>query len=124
MKFIVYLVICLSTSVAFAKGADKKAARKPSSEKLTLESLKCSVDGGGADRVDVPVQSGVGQLSKFTNHKGHKVAVGFFRGDEFESQQLLELTLDGSTSSIYDPKESLYILTNEKGVRLQCYVAR
>ncbi len=85
---------------------------------------QCVVDQGGANRQTVAVTTISGAqvaAPTVTNYGGHKLTAVFNKGDQFESQQLLWLTMDGTYNQTYDPGRSLYKLVHDDGTQMQCY---
>jgi hypothetical protein len=94
-------------------------------ETLSSMPLSCSVSKLGSDRVDVSVKETMGLPPEDkVNYKGHKIAVGFKSGSQFEGQEVLAMELNGYVSQVYDPKKSLYKLSTPDYVELQCYLDR
>jgi hypothetical protein len=123
MKQIIFLMIFFMTAFCFAKDAVKtnKKSRKPSSMRLALTSIKCSVDSNG-EKVDVPLQETMGgDIGKKISFKGTQVGAGFYAGDQYEGQQVLSMYMNGTYSKIYSAKEGLYVLESQNGIRFQCY---
>lgn len=86
--------------------------------------LTCSIDKHGAARQDLTVQTLNGAEDaewQFMTFQGHKAAVRFNAGDQFEGQRLLWLRLDDRSFKVYDPTKTLYKLHASDGVTIQCY---
>jgi hypothetical protein len=91
--------------------------------KLNAEALKCQFDINGKHRKEIPIALGFPSNLKITEIEGFKIGATFSPGDMFESQQLLAMSMNGITSTVYDPKDSLYVLNDESGMaRFQCWV--
>jgi hypothetical protein len=90
---------------------------------ISFDKLKCVADTGGSQRIDVAAKRTMGSApDQKINYNGNTVAVGFFEGDQFEGQQVLNMELNGFQSKVYDPKKSLYILEAPNMVKIQCYI--
>lgn len=93
-----------------------------SSAKIPFSKVNCQVDTDGSSIQKLPLKPGYTvQYTKKYNYNGHKVLAAFYEGDEYESQQILTMELDGVTSKIYGPRETLHTLENSSGIRIQCF---
>jgi len=94
--------------------------------KIDIKDIKCSFDAWGVKMSDVKVHLTMGGAPKLVEDiAGHQVAVGFFAGDQFESQQVLTLKLNDGTTKIYDPKAQSLVVVNGAGLsRLQCFAEK
>ena len=111
MKSLTVAMILLSSSMSFAQ--------------LSMEQLKCSFDLNGSSKQEIRITPGYPGSIQVTDIEGFKVGASFVEGDSFESQQLLSMSMNGIVSSVYAPKESLYVLTDETGMaRFQCFLDR
>lgn len=111
MKSALLAIVFLASGSAFAKIPSKK--------------VKCIADTNGWQRINLVVKPGfTTQHPKTakTDYNGNKIIVAFYAGTQYEGQQVLTMELNGYSTKVYDPKESLYILEAPTGVKIQCAI--
>lgn len=59
--------------------------------------------------------------AKEYDYQGHTVSILFNKGDEFEPQTILRMTVDGVTSQAYDVSKRTLYQQLGKGYFLQCW---
>lgn len=92
---------------------------------ITIDQIKCSADKYPYGKIDIPVKRTLGAAPDEKIHfGGSTIAVGFGAGSTYEPQQIVSMEVDGNTSYVYDPKNSLYVLETNSRVRLQCYISK
>lgn len=95
-----------------------------SNQQATIKDGQIVVIG---DQVAVPVQ--VLQGAQLTHPQiwvkigNSQVNVSFNKGDEFEKQTYLKMSFDDLDSTVYNLKDSLYML-EKNGIRFQCNVKK
>lgn len=111
MKTALLAIVFLASGTAFAK--------------IPFEKVKCIADTNGSQRINLEVKPGYTTQhpeSNKTDYNGNKIIVAFYAGTQYEGQQALTMELNGYSTKVYDPKESLYILEAPTGVKIQCYI--
>ena len=90
--------------------------------KISLEDISCSATPNKGQKVEIPVQLTMGAAADSTIAIGdNAVSVGFYPGNGFENQQILNLSINETISTTYDPSKSLYTLRSN-GAFLQCFI--
>lgn len=110
MKTAFLAVVFLACGTAFAS--------------IPFEKVKCEADTNGGQRINLSVKPGYASQhteADKTDYNGNSILVAFYAGTANEEQQALTMELNGYSTKVYDPKESLYILEAPNGVKIQCY---
>lgn len=101
MKYVLLSILTLTSVQGFAR--------------IPFEKLNCEVNTFGSQRMKI---QHVRTVTDTISYNGNELYVEF----KDTGAQSLTLWLNGYSSEIYEPKESLYVLQAPNGVNIQCMV--